>query len=58
MAIPVVYYDGEATFGMPSDIVSVVSVPSRTGLERRKPGVTTLILYSRGFLALMTHFGA
>ena len=43
---------------MSSGIGLVVSVPSGTGLQMRNPGVTTLILYRRGSLALITDFGA
>ena len=58
VASPMVYDGGEATFGMPSSIGSVASVPPRIRPESRKPGVATLVRYSRGSLALMTHLGA
>ena len=68
MTTLVVHCGGEATFGMPSnmgsmvsvpfDIGSVVNVPSGTGPGRRKPRAATLIWCNRGSLALMTHFGA
>ena len=53
MTTLVVHCGGKATFGMPSnmgsvvsvplDMGSVVSVPSGIGPRRRKPGATTLI---------------
>ena len=59
---------GGATFGMlsnmgsvvsvPSGIGSVVSVPSGIGPAVRKPGAVTLIRCRRGSLALITHLGA
>ena len=58
VATPVVCCGGKATFGMPSGMGSVVSVPSGTGPMRRKPGAATLIRCRRGSLALMTHLGA
>ena len=58
VATPVVYDSGETTFGMPSGMGSVVSVPSRIGPESRKPGAAMLIRCSRESLALMTHLGA
>ena len=58
MATPVVCDGGETTFGMPSGIGLVVSVPFGIGPESRKPGAATLICYSRGSLVLMTHLGA
>ena len=57
MATPAVCDGGKTTFGMPSGMGSVVSVPSRTRLESRKPEAATLIRCSRGSLALMTHLG-
>ena len=58
VATTVVYGGGENTFGMPSGMGSVVSVPSGTGLGSRKLGAATLIRFSRRSLALMTNFGA
>ena len=58
MATPVVCDGGETTFGMPSGIGLVVSVPFGTRLESRKSEAATLIHYSRGSLVLMTHLGA
>ena len=49
---------GGATFGMPSSMGSVVSVPSGIGPAVRKPGAVTLIRCRRGSLALITHLGA
>ena len=46
MATPVVYDSGETTFGMPSGIGLVVSMPFGIGPKSRKPGATTLIHYS------------
>ena len=57
VATPVVYCGGKATFGMPSGMGSVASVPFGTRPMRRNPRAATLIHYSQGSLALMTHFG-
>jgi len=46
-----------STLGIPSDMGLVVRTPSRIGLEIKKLGAATLICYSRGSLALMTHLG-
>ena len=54
---PTTYCIGKVTFGMPSKMGSVVSVPSGIGLEIKKPGVATLVCCSWGSLALMTHLG-
>ena len=54
----IVYYDGRATFGMPSGIGLVVSMPSRIGPAVRKTEATILIRCRRGSFALMTHFDA
>ena len=57
VATPVVYGGGENTFGMPSGMGSVVSVPSGTGSGSRKLEAAMLIRCNRGSLALMTNFG-
>ena len=51
-------WKGSATFGMPSGIGSVVSVPSGIRPVVRKPRAATLIWYRQGSLALITHLGA
>ena len=43
MTTLVVHCGGVATFGMPSNMGSVVSVPFGIGPGRRKPRVATLI---------------
>ena len=58
MASSVVYYGGRATFGMPSGIGLVVSMPFGIGPMVRKPGASTLIQCRQGSFALMMHFDA
>ena len=58
MASPVVYCGGRATFGMPSGIGLVVSMPSGIGPMVRKLGVAMLIQCRQGSFALMRHFDA
>ena len=57
VAAPMTCDSGEATFGIPLGMSTVATTPSRIGLESRKPGAATLIRYSRGSRALMTHLG-
>ena len=58
MATSVVCYGGKATFGMPLGIGLVVRTTFGIGLVIGKPGAATLVRYSRGSLALLTHLGA
>ena len=47
-----------STLGIPFGVGLLVRMPSEIGPKIRNPGATTLICYSRGFLALMMHLGA
>ena len=58
MAPLAVYSGGRATFGMPSGMRLVVSVPFGIGLEMRKTGATILIRWRQGSFAFMMHLGA
>ena len=58
MTTPVVCCDGRATFGIPSGIGSVVSVPSGIGPHMRNLGAATLNRCKRGSFAFITHLGA
>ena len=54
----VVCCDGRVTFGIPSGIGSVVSVPSGIGPLMRNLGAVTLNHCKRGSFAFITHLGA